>query len=63
MPKPKKSPYDREIFCPHCEQPVHVKFERHTVVPAQPAETEIRVIVEKGGKEARLDDSETSAEA
>jgi hypothetical protein len=36
-----------EINCAHCGKPNSVKVEKQIVEPAVPAETEIRVIVEK----------------
>jgi hypothetical protein len=36
-----------QINCAHCGKPNSVRVEKETVVPAVPAETEIRVIVEK----------------
>jgi hypothetical protein len=36
-----------EINCAHCGKPNSVRVEKQIVEPAVPAETEIRVIVEK----------------
>jgi len=57
MSKGKKPLHDGEIFCPHCEKPVHIRIERHVIVPAEKAEYEIRVFVEKSGAQTRLDET------
>ena len=36
-----------QINCAHCGKPNSVKVEKETIEPAVPAETEIRVVVEK----------------
>jgi hypothetical protein len=36
-----------QINCAHCGKPNSVRVEKETVVPAIPAETEVRVTVEK----------------
>jgi hypothetical protein len=36
-----------QINCAHCGKPNSVRVEKETIEPAVPAETEIRVVVEK----------------
>ena len=36
-----------EINCAHCGKPNSVRVEKETIEPAVPAQTEIRIIVEK----------------
>jgi uncharacterized Zn finger protein (UPF0148 family) len=47
----KKPIFDKDITCPWCGKPAHVKIEKETIVPAEPAETEIKVTVERGKQE------------
>jgi len=47
MPKKAKPIFDDDIECPWCSKAARVRIERNTIVPAQPAEVELKVSVEK----------------
>lgn len=47
MPKKSKPIFDDDIECPWCSKAAHVTIVRNTIVPAQPAEVELKVSVEK----------------
>jgi len=49
--------FDDDIECPWCHKAVAVKIFRNTIVPAQPAEVEIQVSVERS-EQTKLDGSE-----
>jgi len=42
-----KTIFEEKIKCPHCKKRLVIKKQRKTVVPAEPAEFEERIIVEK----------------
>ena len=44
---PKKPLWEDDITCPWCQKINHIKVEKETITPAEPAETEIHVQVSK----------------
>lgn len=52
----KRKVWEDDITCPYCDELVHVKVERETIVPAEPAEVELRVSVEKS-RQAKLQEA------
>jgi DNA-directed RNA polymerase subunit RPC12/RpoP len=46
MGRPSKALFDDVINCPKCSARIHVKAQKETITPAQPAETELNITVE-----------------
>ena len=49
-----KTVWEGELACAHCQEPNKVKITKVALEPATPAETEMKVYVEKG-TQAKLD--------
>ena len=46
--------WEGDLQCAHCEESNHVKVAKEIITPAEPADFEIRIFVEKTGKQATL---------
>jgi hypothetical protein len=54
LPKKPKPIFDQDVPCAWCNKPNHITVNRKVITPAQPAEVELEVLVERS-TQATLD--------